>query len=83
MSRWEKLLQEITSLSPDLRFSELQKVLEKYGYSMNSPKGGSSHATFRKQGCVPITIPRHDPIKKAYVEMVKRVVEGEDGNEND
>ncbi len=28
MSKWEKLLAEITTLSKDLRFEELRKVLE-------------------------------------------------------
>ena len=82
MSQWDKLLRRITSLSSDMRFAEMKKVLEKYGYVMHLPKGGSSHATFRKEGCSPITIPRHEPIKKVYVEMVKRVVESEDENEN-
>lgn len=36
-----------------------------------------SHYTFRKTGCQPITIPKHEPIKKVYVEMVKKVVESE------
>ncbi len=27
---------------------------------------------------MPITIPKHEPIKKVYVEMVKKVVESED-----
>ena len=31
----------------------------------------------------PITIPKHEPIKKVYVEMVRQVVEEEAGNEND
>ena len=80
MTQWDKLLKQITSLSRDMRFAEVKKVLEKYGYVMNSPKGGSSHATFRKKGCSPITIPKHEPIKKVYVEMVKRVVESENEN---
>lgn len=77
MSKWDKLLRRIRSLSVDLRFEELRKVLESYGYEMNSPRGGSSHYTFRKQGCWPITIPKHEPIKKVYVEMVRQVVESE------
>lgn len=77
MSRWSKLLKKICSLSPDMRFDELRKVLESYGYEMHSPRGGSSHATFRKAGCNPITIPKHEPIKTVFVEMVKAVVEGE------
>lgn len=77
MSRWDKLIMRICSLSKDLRFDELRKVLESSGYVMNAPKGGSSHYTFRKSGCMPITIPKHEPIKKVYVEMVRQIVEGE------
>lgn len=77
MSRWDKLIMRICSLSKDLRFDELRKVLESYGYVMNAPKGESSHYTFRKSGCMPITIPKHEPIKKVYVEMVRQIVEGE------
>lgn len=41
MSKWDKLLTKICALSKDLRFDELRKVLESYGYVMNAPKGGS------------------------------------------
>ena len=63
MSKWEKLLARICSLSKDLRFDELRRVLESYGYEMSAPRSGSSHYTFRKAGCYPITIPKHEPIK--------------------
>ena len=50
---------------------------------MSGPASGSSHKTFRKPGCTSITIPMHDPIKRAYVEMVKQIVESEESdNEN-
>jgi predicted RNA binding protein YcfA (HicA-like mRNA interferase family) len=78
MSKWNKLLEQISALSPDLRFKELQKVLESYGYTMYMPRSGSSHCTFRKTGCQPITIPRHNPIKRVYVELVKQIVESEE-----
>lgn len=77
MSKWDKLLTQICSLSKDIRFDELRKVLENYGYEMKAPRSGSSHYTFRKTGCKPITIPKHEPIKKVYVEMVKQIVESE------
>ena len=77
MSKWDKLLSRICALSKDLRFEELRKVLESYGYVMNTPRSGSSHYTFRKQGCQPITIPKHEPIKKIYVEMIRQIVESE------
>ena len=83
MSKWDKLLMRISNLSKDIRFDELRKVMESYGYKMNAPGSGSSHYTFRKPGCQLITIPRHEPIKKVYVEMVKEIVESEAmNNEN-
>ena len=83
MSKWDKLLTRICSLSKDLRFDELRKVLESYVYEINAPRRGSSHYTFRKAGCQPITIPKHEPIKKIYVEMVKQIVESEAKNDED
>ena len=50
MSKWDKLLARICTLSKDIRFDELRKVLESYGYEMNAPRSGSSHYTFRKKG---------------------------------
>ena len=75
MSKWDKLIARICTLSKDLRFDELRKVLESYGYEMYAPRSGSSHYTFRKPGKMPITIPKHEPIKKVYVQMVKEVIE--------
>lgn len=83
MSKWEKLLARIYTLSKDLRFDELRKVLESYGYEMNAPRSGSSHYTFRKKGCQPITIPKHEPIKRVYVEMVRQIVESEANEHED
>ena len=83
MSQWDKLLGKVCSLSRDLRFEELRRILESYGYEMRAPKGGSSHYTFRKPGCMPITIPKHEPIKKVYIQMVKEVVESEAINHED
>ena len=83
MSKWDKLLARICGLSRDLRFDELRKVLESYGYEMRQPSGGSSHCTFRKPGRAPITIPMHEPIKKVYVMMIKEVVETEVSNRED
>lgn len=81
MSKWEKLLTKILLLDKDLRFDELKKVLEEYGYVMKSPGRGGSHYTFRKKGSSPITIPKNEPIKITYVEMVKEIVVKENTDE--
>ena len=77
MSQWDKLIKRILTLSNDLRFQELRKVLAYYGYTMYAPNSGSSHYTFRKPGCYPITIPKHEPIKVVYVKMIKQLIESE------
>ncbi len=83
MSQFDKLLQRIQDLDKNMRFEELRKVLEHYGYTMYGPAGGSSHKSFRKKGKTTITIPQHNPIKRAYVEVVKAIVESEENdNEN-
>lgn len=83
MSQWDKLIKRILSLSNDLRFDELRRVLKSLGYTMSAPRSGSSHYTFRKNGSAPITIPKHEPIKKVYVLMVKEVIESEEKNDED
>ena len=55
MSKWDKLIARICALSKDMRFDELRKVLESYGYVMYAPRSGSSHLP---QGGVPAD---HDP----------------------
>ena len=48
MSKWDKLILRIKSLDKNMRFEELQKVLEAYGYEMTS--SGGSHCSFRNGG---------------------------------
>lgn len=81
MSKWDKLIVRIKTLSKDIRFEELKKILESYGYVMRETSGGSSHVTFRKPGRDPITVPRHNPIKKVYIEMIRDIIEKEETDE--
>ena len=83
MSKWLKLLERVCSLSNDIRFEELKRILESYGYVMKGTSSGSSHFTFRKPHCAPITIPKHEPIKKTYIIMVKEIIESEEANNNE
>jgi len=74
MSQWDKLVASILAENKNLRFEELAKALIKIGYTMEQPRGGSSHYTFRKAGCFPITIPKQNPMNKAYIELVADAV---------
>ena len=74
MSQWDKLIADILRKAPGLRFEDIYKALVKMGYTSSQPGGGSSHYTFRKPGCPPITVPRHSPLKKVYVELVAEAV---------
>ena len=74
MSQWDKLVAEILKQNPNLRFEDLYKALIKIGYTVEQPRGGSSHYTFRKDGATPITLPKHVPMKKAYINLVADTV---------
>ena len=74
MGKFEKLIEKILNLDKNLRFDELAKVLMKFDYKQSQPKGGSSHYIFKKDGFPPITIPKDNPIKIAYVELVRDAV---------
>ena len=78
MSQWEKLLERICSCPKDLRFNEIKTVLERYGYVMSRPGRGGSHCTFRKDGRARITIPQHEPINSAYVELVIEAISSDE-----
>lgn len=81
MSKWEKLLNKIKNMSKDVRFEEVKKILESYGYIGYNPKSGSSHWTFRKHGSPPITIPKDKTIKLTYIKMVRDVIESEENEQ--
>ena len=74
MSKWEKLIENILSENPNLRFEDLCRALTEFGFTKAQPRGGSSHYTFRKPGVRPLTIPKANPIGKVYIHMVSDIV---------
>jgi predicted RNA binding protein YcfA (HicA-like mRNA interferase family) len=76
LSKWDKLIAGVLKLNRNLRFEDLAKVLIKIGYTQNQPKGGSSHYTFRKKNCDPITLPKpkDTQIDIVYIRLVKEAV---------
>ena len=71
MSQFDKLLERIMNLDKNLRFEELAKALKRNGYKQKQPKGGSSHYIFRKDGKMPVSLPKATPMKRAYIELVR------------
>ncbi|MDR2166523.1 MAG: type II toxin-antitoxin system HicA family toxin [Clostridiales bacterium] len=74
MARIDKLFDKIVNLDEGLRFEEVAKALLNEGYSMDNPRGGSSHYSFRKPNRKGLTIPKKSPVKKKYVRMVKETL---------
>lgn len=77
MSKYDKLIYRILNLDINMRFNEIDKVMRYFGYCGSFPNGGSSHCTYRKAGCAPITIPTHEPVGKVYVKLVREIIEKE------
>lgn len=50
MSKWDKLLTRICTLSKDIRFDELRKVLESCGYEMNAQEVEAAIIRLEKKG---------------------------------
>ena len=74
MGQWDKLVADILKLNKNLRFDDLAKALVKMGYTMSQPGRGGSHHIFRKEGRPPMTIPRRNPVNKAYIELAAEAV---------
>lgn len=75
MCQLDKLLSTVLKKNKNIRFEDLCKALEHIGYQKGQPRGGSSHYTFRKKGCYPITIPKQQPMDLAYIKSVAEVVQ--------
>ena len=78
MSSFEKLILRIKKCDRSLRPDEIDKVLVKCGYTGRFPRSGSSHKTYRKKGCCPITIPQHRPIDPVYIDLIRSIIEEEE-----
>ena len=72
MAKWEKLIDQILRLDKSLRYEDLSKALQTIGFEFRQP--GGSHVTFRKTGKMPITIPKDNPVNRAYIKLVRDAV---------
>lgn len=72
MASINKLIEKMKNRPNGIRFQEIEKVLEHFGYIRVRVKG--SHHHFRNQDGDVITIPQHDPVKAVYVkDVLKRI----------
>lgn len=65
-----KLVEAVLNNPKNVKFEELGRLLEGFGFACSQPRGGSSHYTFRKPGSYPITVPKKKPVNQAYVKSV-------------
>lgn len=71
----EKIIQKMKQQPNGIRFEELKKVLNDYGYFMKS-KTGTSHRNFINSNGDVITIKFENPLKAVYVkDVLKRIGE--------
>ena len=85
MSKWDKLL------GKDMLFERKTSgstncagCLESYGYEMSCTPEREQPLYVPQSGVLcPLRFPKHEPIKKVYVEMVRQIVESEAKNDED
>ena len=71
MSKIEKIIFKMKQRPNGIRFVEIQKVLEAYGYVMKKTNGTSHRQFINETGDV-ITIKYENPLKAVYVKDVLR-----------
>ncbi len=67
MARIAKLIARALRKPPDLRFSEVRRILEHFGYKEDRQSG--SHVVFTKKGEYPISVPLigGKKVKRTYI----------------
>lgn len=69
MSHYKKLYEKIKNNPTNVRFEDIDKLLQKVGgFTLRTPGSGSDHYTYSHPDLVTIlTIPKDRPVKKKYV----------------
>ena len=76
MTRLEKLYQQALRTPGSVRFSDLDRLLQRYGFKVSQAGSGTSHFNYRRGG-VRLTVPKHghDAVKAVYVREVLAALE--------
>ncbi|MBA2447497.1 MAG: type II toxin-antitoxin system HicA family toxin [Chloroflexi bacterium] len=76
----QELRRRIAQRAKAVRFSELQRLLQAYGWTLDRVAG--SHYIFRRAG-QKLPVPYRRPhVLRAYVDQALRLTEGEDDDDN-
>jgi predicted RNA binding protein YcfA (HicA-like mRNA interferase family) len=83
MGKLEKLIEQFLRKPPEVRFDDVQYLLEAFGFEEKSVKG--SHHTFRNAGGLKITVPKKGGkiVKGVYVQQVVRLLNLDDDQDED
>ena len=74
MSKRAKQLQAIRNNPKNVKFETIQNILLNYGFTETSPRGGSSHYTY-KNGIYRITVPKERPVNEIYIKQAIKIID--------
>ncbi|HBR00467.1 MULTISPECIES: type II toxin-antitoxin system HicA family toxin [unclassified Roseofilum] len=83
MSKLEKLIELFLRDPPEVRFNQVQSLLESFGFEEKRSKG--SHHTFRNPDGLKITVPKTGGkmVKRVYVQQIVKLLNLEEWNDED
>jgi predicted RNA binding protein YcfA (HicA-like mRNA interferase family) len=80
MDRLEKLIQKFLRQPPEVRFDDVQYLLQEFGFEEKRSKG--SHHSFRNAAGLKITVPKKGGkmVKGIYVQQIVKLLNLKDEN---
>ena len=72
----DKLLERMrNNPRDDWRIDHIETLANRYGFSINRPRGGGSHVTLRHDSGIKLTIPARRPIKPVYIRRLVQMID--------
>ena len=63
----------------DWRIDHVETLANRYGLSINRPRGGGSHVTLRHDSGLKLTVPARRPIKPKYIQQLVQMIDQLEG----
>ena len=74
--RRDKLLEKMrNNPRDDWQIRDVEKLANRYGFSINRPRSGSSHVILRHDSGKRLTIPARRPIKPSYIRQLVQTID--------